>query len=663
MTDLNVDGILSSSPQPIVQDLNSDTEMSDQGKKRKRLSLPVPPTSVSPSGSINKGKQRAVTIGPIRDSPEQDSSASAENNKKAKGKLSTSVLAGFTRKESKFEMMPNQVDWLRRRCEPSPLVPPDHPDAARLPCARCRRFAIDCVRVKAVRRKGPAPVHGSGLTEPDTARRSSAFSDLKSTDFERKLSISYVRVSQKRADNRRSGFPTGLQMHSPLIPINSLPEGIDQVVSGPIIDNVLNLFFDYVYPLTPCLHRPTFVTDLTARRDKTDPIFFALALTVIASTLVQVPRNLVNLDKKEVEDLARKCIKVARAKMAHMWDEPIPITLYADCRDSEGIVHLFLGNNTAHVVVTAQANQMALALRLNEESSYEGLDVVECEMRRRMYWLLFQADKSTACLVTRTICLPLEDAHNLLLPAEVDDEMITCDGILPQPPETTPLITGFNVNTNLFRILNDAILIQRRKSPRLMEEILADLQKLQVLRHRTIQTYLTVPDPLKLRKAYDSRSASPAVGWESKLLARFVDFFSNTPSDRAHALNSYLVMQGNILVTQHVLRLVLLQTRQALLAQLALFTPMLPSPMGPEESAENIACELLDGLNSLPVECVATNGPSLVQKVRFVGIHLMDASSDPTGPQSHSQKLLMQFLSVLSVIEGMYTFGRDISAE
>jgi hypothetical protein len=28
-----------------------------------------------------------------------------------------------------------------------------------------------------------------------------------------------------------------------------------------------------------------------------------------------------------------------------------------------------------------------------------------------------------------------------------------------------------------------------------------------------------------------------------------------------------------------------------------------------------------------------------------------------------SQKLLMQFLSVLSVIEGMYTFGRDISAE
>lgn len=34
----------------------------------------------------------------------------------------------------------------------------------------------------------------------------------------------------------------------------------------------------------------------------------------------------------------------------------------------EGIVHLLLGNNTAHVISTAQANQCALALRLNEES-------------------------------------------------------------------------------------------------------------------------------------------------------------------------------------------------------------------------------------------------------------------------------------------------------
>jgi hypothetical protein len=67
------------------------------------------------------------------------------------------------------------------------------------------------------------------------------------------------------------------------------------------------------------------------------------------------------------------------------------------------------------------------------------------------------------------------------------------------------------------------------------------------------------------------------------------------------------------------------------------------------EVAEDIACELLDGLNSLPVECVATNGPSLVQKgewrscsinvalmsgiVRFVAIQLMECSVNPS-PQT-----------------------------
>lgn len=131
-------------------------------------------------------------------------------------------------------------------------------------------------------------------------------------------------------------------------------------------------------------------------------------------------------------------------------------------------------------------------------------------------------------------------------------------------------------------------------------------------------------------------------------------------------------MQGNILVTQHVVRLVLLQTRDSLYQQLAMLTQMPLGGVGglageqTNEAAETIAIELLDGLQSLPVECVsnisisgaklgqkilirqvATNGPSLVQKgiartkagiricranfvVRFVAIQLMESSVSPT---------------------------------
>lgn len=100
----------------------------------------------------------------------------------------------------------------------------------------------------------------------------------------------------------------------------AMPDNLDQVVSGNVIDNIINLFFDYVYPLTPCLHRPSFIANLTARRDRTDPVFFALTLTVIASTLVQVPRSCVNLDKQEIESLVRRCVRVARAKVAYIFE-------------------------------------------------------------------------------------------------------------------------------------------------------------------------------------------------------------------------------------------------------------------------------------------------------------------------------------------------------
>jgi hypothetical protein len=53
----------------------------------------------------------------------------------------------------------------------------------------------------------------------------------------------------------------------------------------------------------------------------------------------------------------------------------------------EGIVHLLLGNNTAHVICTANANQLALTMRLNEESVSAGRNThiakVTCVCRSR----------------------------------------------------------------------------------------------------------------------------------------------------------------------------------------------------------------------------------------------------------------------------------------
>lgn len=125
----------------------------------------------------------------------------------------------------------------------------------------------------------------------------------------------------------------------------AIPTSLDQVVAPPVMDNIIGLFFDYVYPLTPALHRPSFMADLAARRDKSDPVFFALALVVLASTLVQVPRVLISLDKDEVEQLARRCVRVARAKTAFIWDDSVPMRVEfgesTPLREADGAVAIF----------------------------------------------------------------------------------------------------------------------------------------------------------------------------------------------------------------------------------------------------------------------------------------------------------------------------------
>ena len=43
------------------------------------------------------------------------------------------------------------------------------------------------------------------------------------------------------------------------------------------------------------------------------------------------------------------------------------------------------------------------------------------------------------------------------------------------------------------------------------------------------------------------------------------------------------------------------------------------------EDREAVASDLLNVLHAIPIQCIATNGPSLVHKVRFVASTLLDA--------------------------------------
>lgn len=90
--------------------------------------------------------------------------------------------------------------------------------------------------------------------------------------------------------------------HNPANPLdNTLPRGL--------LYKLIDLHFEYIYPLTPILHRPSFLADLRCRREEQpgEEEWTAMVLSVIGVTVAQLPAPLVPMSKEEARHLVHMC--------------------------------------------------------------------------------------------------------------------------------------------------------------------------------------------------------------------------------------------------------------------------------------------------------------------------------------------------------------------
>ncbi|KAF7299146.1 Quinate utilization pathway activator [Mycena indigotica] len=437
------------------------------------------------------------------------------------------------------------------------------------------------------------------------------------------------------------------------------PRRLDEIAPRDTISLIIALFFDFVYPLTPCIHKPSFMADLHARREERDPLFFALVMSTVASTLVQVPRSYVPMERPVVRKLAQTCHEASRHITIASYDPPTSMHVvirYFDC-----IYHFCEGHDATQHAAFGEAAHIAVTLRLHEEAAYEGIDPIECEVRRRVFWLLFGADKSMSILLGRPICLRDEDC-TLHFPKELDDEYITPSAYLPQPQGKTAIVSGLNYTSRIFALLGEILVRIRvdKRSPPQGQFATARLEEVQSLHSRICAALSHCPEPLRLKRSF-STNVPPeygGAGFRQATFAEVKDFFDNPNASRENALNPFLVVQGNIYVTQQLVRFVIEQYRDELMLQIngAIDEHKVA------EDREAVASDLLNILHSIPIQSIATNGPSLVHKVRFVASTLLDAvRKAETAPASaaRAHAYLWDFLSILSEIERNYLLDDD----
>lgn len=101
------------------------------------------------------------------------------------------------------------------------------------------------------------------------------------------------------------------------------PHILDEVLPRDmVVSVVIPLFFGFIYPLSPCFHRPSFMSDLSARREERDPLFFALVMSCISVTLVQVPASYFPMERGLIRDLSTRCHDASRHISVGCYDPP-----------------------------------------------------------------------------------------------------------------------------------------------------------------------------------------------------------------------------------------------------------------------------------------------------------------------------------------------------
>jgi hypothetical protein len=188
------------------------------------------------------------------------------------------------------------------------------------------------------------------------------------------------------------------------------------------------------------------------------------------------------------------------------------------------------------------------------------------------------------------------------------------------------------------------------------------LAEIRALHTRIVDALAHVPAPLRLKPGGAIPGSSSLSGTTGNAAdygglgsrqATFLEvrnFFHDPNASRANAGNAFLVMQANLYVTQQLVRFVIEQYHDELVA-------MIRHQAGPDvdvsdltrgwsttDDREAVASDLLRVLHSIPIQAIATNGyvpfarvvvrlpphfrafrPSLVHKVRFVASTLLDA--------------------------------------
>ncbi|WOO77137.1 uncharacterized protein LOC62_01G000728 [Vanrija pseudolonga] len=433
------------------------------------------------------------------------------------------------------------------------------------------------------------------------------------------------------------------------------PTRIDPFAPLPhaLLTRLVQLYFEYKFWLAPYPHRPSFERDFARRREQQAGQDEWVALVYgMATNALMLPARLLPVSADEAKRLVMVSFEHMMGFLKREYDEYSVDRLYiiaCAANVAQGNGHTALCRELIGSMIF-----LAVQRNLDRESTYAALPPLEREMSRRIWWLVYCADRAGATCEGARPVLNEETCAGVALPSTLDDEALELATAGLEVPlsaddkaearSPSPL-WGFFYSAAQWRVAGK-IYSRRERDQAIPPEpgtILQRIVELDEIIEELDDLLVDVPAFLALKP--DAAAVRTP----------------DTPV--ATSKQGIVVQQSNIWVTQQAIRLVAVQYRRELVDLRWSAAPP-PNAVVPRSdilavhklheneraflaSRDLIVGTLLSVLQALPLELVAVNTCPAISMIRFVASTLLTDH----GGDSLSLGHLQQYIDYLSRLE------------
>lgn len=387
-----------------------------------------------------------------------------------------------------------------------------------------------------------------------------------------------------------------------------------------IITRCFDLFFEYLYPLTPLVHEPSLRDALTffasqaatsAFSPTSNPntsgsgplepwpdATFTLLTAVCAEAAFLLPKDLF----PEGDSVAGVFLAASRSCLNSYLEADL------ENPNANSIAIRYFHSNCLHAAgkpkyswhIFGEATRLAQVMNLHEEDSLKNVFPIEAELRRRAFWIVYMGDKSAAILNNRPITIhkfSFETGITTAYPTGIEDESSV--GMSPEntahgpEPSRKTFIAGFNANLRLWQTASDLLLEVRlfqdqANHPEMAVGGQLDLTAEQ--RNRLDELYIRFITCLDHLPPYLQSYTFAAIAGRGK---------------EATNANQFIIQCANLQVSMHCLRMVITQKFE----DLSIFAP------GVEQAdlrKTEIARDMIRVIHEAPFWSLQVNGEPYV---------------------------------------------------